>query len=214
MNLSAHVDVCGGVRTSHSAAGESAPRAISQHSPGEEAPEARAMGPLRRAAARGGRALMMIAMAPVASTSNIVAMGVGTQSWGVLAPRDSATDAPAASTRAVRRVDGLARRLLLRHPARPSRWATRRPAARPVTTPATSSPPKPPPKPKPPPPPGAPTRSLLHPGPQGPRARQATGMYIGTPAPRACTTWCGSVGQRRGRGPGGTRVCNHRHRGG
>ena len=42
------------------------------------------MGPLRRAAARGGRALMMAAMAPVASTSNVVATGVGTQSWGVL----------------------------------------------------------------------------------------------------------------------------------
>ena len=49
------------------------------------------MGPLRRAAARGGRALMMAAMAPVASTSNVVATGVGTQSWGVLRaarPRD------------------------------------------------------------------------------------------------------------------------------
>ena len=33
------------------------------------------MGPLRRAAARGGRALMMVAMAPVASTSNVVATG-------------------------------------------------------------------------------------------------------------------------------------------
>ena len=48
------------------------------------------MGPLRRAAARGGRALMA-AMAPVASTSNFVATGVGTQSWNVLRaarPRD------------------------------------------------------------------------------------------------------------------------------
>ena len=48
------------------------------------------MGPLRRAAERGGRALMA-AMAPIASTSNPVTTGVGTPSWGVLRaarPRD------------------------------------------------------------------------------------------------------------------------------
>ena len=194
MNLSAHVDACGGVRTSHSATGESAPRAhLATLARRGGTGGARAMGPLRRAAARGGRALMMAAMAPVASTSNVVATGVGTQSWGVRRasrPRDGRPGG--LHLRAVRRVDALARRLLLRHPARGHRGGRRgaggaprdntgdiiaaKAAAKAAAAAATGGSDAY----------GASSIQVL----KGLEpARKRPGCTSATPAPRACTTW-------------------------